>query len=386
MTNTQEVGKFFLKDLIYVDFKRNYKELKIMKGDCMKSSLCRVFKKGLLIFMIVNMCLFNVPVSGIAEIVEEKEASEFAKEINSIFEEQKTGEVANPEIKNAEVSVTDEVAEFTPTEIELDDAIANSNLEIDLNQGSSEKAVTTDQEEGSEFAQEISTLFEEQKKSKIEIPAMDNSDVSETGEDSEIIPDQVEFVDLPAEDKLDSELNLENSETDVLDESTVAKGDEIDADDAIDGMTMLYIGGAIGVVAIGVLALSGGSSGSSDSGTVEPDPTPVLPDPASPAIGPDLNGNWSGYLHIKDTGHEGHQNISADISHSGSSVDIITTSTLDYGRRFSGTISSSGYMLVYDADRGEDWTTHYGNATTRQIDLYDYVNHFEDLDRMYLSR
>jgi len=158
----------------------------------------------------------------------------------------------------------------------------------------------------------------------------------------------------------------------------------IESDTAIDGMTMLYIGGAIGLVAIGAAALGGGSGSSSDSGG-----TPSLPDigPEEPLVGPDLNGSdWSGFLDIKDERATGYQNIMANIVQSGSSVRITTTSTLAYGRHFSGTIRSNGYMLMYDSATGEDWTTHRGNATENRIDLYDFVNNFEDLDRMLLSR
>jgi len=186
--------------------------------------------------------------------------------------------------------------------------------------------------------------------------------------------------------------------------------------ESIDGMTMLYIGGAVAGVAALAISL-GSSSGSSGPGTPppeltpppseptppssdpdpdpepepEPDP-PSLPDPPSdpstnPPVGPDLNGSdWTGFLDIKDVRHRGYQSISASIIHSGSSVQIKTSSTLDYGRQFNGTISSSGYMLMYDSISGEDWTTYKGNASTNRVPLYDFVNGFKDLDVMKLSR
>ena len=251
-------------------------------------------------------------------------------------------------------------------------------------------AELVDQEQDvSEFSEEIRTLFEENTKNRVENSNDLNTDVLATDEVLDIDP-ALEAVDdqglstvVETEELVfDEEIDVVPAQEviDVQDATTVAESDGQDGEEEFDGMTMLYIGGAIGVVALGVLAFSGGSS----SGSSSPD-TPV-PDPIDPPIGPDVNGNWSGYLEIKDTGHEGRQNISAKITHSGSSVDIITTSTLDYGRRFSGTISRSGYMLVYDADRGEDWTTHYGNASSHKMDLYDYVNNFDDLDRMFLAK
>lgn len=153
-----------------------------------------------------------------------------------------------------------------------------------------------------------------------------------------------------------------------------------------DGMTMLYVGGALGIVAMGAVVLGGGSGSSSDSGA-----DPSLPDSSSPSatplVGPDLNGvNWAGFQDIKDYRATGYQNIAASIVHSGSTVQITTTSTLTYGHYFSGSINSSGHMLMYDSITGEDWTTFGGNASGNRIDLYDYVNNLKDKDRMLLSR
>lgn len=165
---------------------------------------------------------------------------------------------------------------------------------------------------------------------------------------------------------------------------TNSTGDETSARsedaDSMDGLTMLYIGGAVAGVAVLAVALGAGSS-TSDSNV----PPPELPD--IPVVGPDLRGtDWAGNLNIKDRGQEGFQAISASIAQRGSAVQIDTSSTLDYGRQFKGTISSSGYMLMYDSITGEDWTTLRGNATASKVGLYDYVNNFDDLDTMYLSR
>lgn len=162
----------------------------------------------------------------------------------------------------------------------------------------------------------------------------------------------------------------------------------VESDTGIDGMTMLYIGGAIGLVAVGALALSGGSGSSSDSGG-----SPSLPDntppPETPIVGPDLNGsNWAGFLDLVNDQATGYQNIAASIVHKGASVQITTTSTLAYGHYFSGRISSGGSMKMYDSTTGEDWTTYSSRATGNRIDLYDFVNDLNnnEKDRMLLSR
>jgi len=153
----------------------------------------------------------------------------------------------------------------------------------------------------------------------------------------------------------------------------------VDTGEGVDGMTMLYIGGAIGLVAIGAVALGGGGGSSSDS---EVAPLP----PTTSVVGPNLNGNWAGFLELKNTQATGYQNITATIVQSGTSVQISTSSTLLYGRLFNGRINSRGDMLMYDSITGEDWTTHYSKATTNSVDLYDYVNGLKDLDRMLLGR
>ena len=222
----------------------------------------------------------------------------------------------------------------------------------------------------------------------------------------------------------------ENTDTASQTESIVDGVDPgVEDTESIDGLTMLFIGGAVAGVAVLAAALGANSGSSSSSDTLSttstptstpstsgtsntsstsstssssssssssspssssslsyPEDLPPVPEPTS-VVGPDLNGsNWTGFLNIKETGNEGYQSISARIDQSGSSVQIYTSSTLDYGRKFSGTISSSGYMLMYDSISGEDWTTHKGNARSESVDLYDYVNNFDDPDRMKLSR
>lgn len=193
-------------------------------------------------------------------------------------------------------------------------------------------------------ANENAVLLDEQKKEKVETPVVD----TDKG--------------IPQEDPAF-----------VVADPTVT----VDTGEGIDGMTMLYIGGAAGLLAVGAIALGGGSSSS--------DPTP--PPPTTPVVGPDINGaNWAGFLDIKDTRAQGFQNITATIVQNGSAVQITTSSTLMYGRMFNGSIKANGFMLLYDSVTGEDWTTHYRNATETNVDLYDYVNGLKDLDRMLLVR
>ena len=155
----------------------------------------------------------------------------------------------------------------------------------------------------------------------------------------------------------------------------------VDSGEGIDGMTMLYIGGGVGAVALGALALSGGGSSSDSGGTV--------PEPTVPVVGPSIYGsNWVGFLDLKNTQAQGYQNVTATIIQNGSAVQITTSSTLLYGRLFNGKINGSGYMKMYDSVTGEDWTTHRRNASTNQIELLDYVNDLNrgEFDRLYLSR
>lgn len=179
----------------------------------------------------------------------------------------------------------------------------------------------------------------------------------------------------------DASPGKEKTETESQEKSTTDVTKALSEDtESIDGLTMLYIGGAVAGAA--VLAAALGSSSSTSDPIVPPPELPTIP-----IVGPDLRGTgWTGTLNIKDQRYKGFQAISAKIAQRGSSVQIDTSSTLYYGRQFNGTISSSGYMLMYDSISGEDWTTFKNNATSTKVDLYDYVNDFNDLDRMYLSR
>jgi len=187
--------------------------------------------------------------------------------------------------------------------------------------------------------------------------------------------------DQTKENETDSSTDPKNeSEKDELETVQSDKGTKItepapvEEEENSSGNTMMYIG--IGVLAAGavVLGLSGGGGSSSSSETTV----------TEPPVGPDLNGNnWSGTLNLVNYGS---QSISATIVHSGSNVTIQTNSAFPYGKEFSGTISSSGYLTLWDADTGEEWTTHYHKASSSSIKIYDYVNDFKDLDELVLYR
>lgn len=201
-------------------------------------------------------------------------------------------------------------------------------------------------ESSSSAPAESTTVLEEEKKVKV-------SSAADTG-DKTVITEEPPFV--------------------VTDPAVTVESGE-----GIDGMTMLYIGGGAGLVALGALALAGGGGSSSDSNTV--------PEPTTPVVGPSIYGsNWVGFLDLKNTEAQGFQNVTAAVVQNGAAVQITTSSTLLYGRLFNGKISGSGYMKMYDAVTGEDWTTHRRNATANSIELLDYVNGLKDFDTLSLGR
>lgn len=86
---------------------------------------------------------------------------------------------------------------------------------------------------------------------------------------------------------------------------------------------------------------------------------------------PDIDGNnWSGYF--RTTGYNNYQSITAVIHQSGDRVEIITSKS-GLGHHLIGSINSIGHMLLYDQYDGEDWTTHYGPATSSKVAIYDYI-------------
>lgn len=81
------------------------------------------------------------------------------------------------------------------------------------------------------------------------------------------------------------------------------------------------------------------------------------------------------------------ENITATVTQNGNYVVITTSSHQKYGQKLVGNIAPDGFMKLYDQRTGEDWTTHYGNATSTKIDLYDFVdNNYNDVDRILLQR
>ena len=87
--------------------------------------------------------------------------------------------------------------------------------------------------------------------------------------------------------------------------------------------------------------------------------------PSGSPVGPDLNGSWSGTF----TYYTGESfGVSAAVSHVGSRVAIST----NLGLSLVGGIDGGGGMLLC-SDKGHDWTTLYGGATTTSIRLADYV-------------
>lgn len=138
--------------------------------------------------------------------------------------------------------------------------------------------------------------------------------------------------------------------------------------------TLLYAGVGVGAAVALAVSLGGGGS-SSSSEPVEPPKEPV---------GADIAGdNWSGRLLLVDGERE---LVTAVVHQNGSDVEIITSSTQEYGQRFVGTIKSNGHMLLYEQVTGQDWTTHDGPASWNRIDISDYVHDFHELDNLFLSR
>jgi hypothetical protein len=123
----------------------------------------------------------------------------------------------------------------------------------------------------------------------------------------------------------------------------------------------------IGVAAAGVIGLAIGSGGGGSSAA----PTPP-PEPPPEIVGPDLNGSdWSGSILFKDIGED---QITATITHVGNQVTIETSRPADsLGHLLTGTITSSGNMLMYDTSDGQDWTSLYGPETSNSLSLADYV-------------
>ncbi len=315
----------------------------------MKSVLYMAMKNGLVYSIIAGLSVVNVPVYSLAAAVEQVDIDPALQQADN---------------DTIETALDDPAAQTQLVDIDNDaNSVPKQQLEpitVDDNPGEietpQEEAVVIDNDTGM-----VQTALTE--------PVVIDNDASET------VTEQEDPV------VIDNDEGMTLEETAPIVVETIP---EIDDSEPVDGMTMLYIvGGA--TLALGAVVLMGSSSGGSDDsgGSVTPSPDP---DPIAPPVGPNMNGDWSGFLQLKQRGSEGYQGIVASIVHQGNSIRVSTSSTLDYGRYFNGTISSSGYILMYDSITGEDWTTHKGNASSRQMDMYDYVNNFKDLDRMLLTR
>ncbi len=142
--------------------------------------------------------------------------------------------------------------------------------------------------------------------------------------------------------------------------------------------TLLYVGGGVAAAAALALALSGGGSSGSD-------PEPPPPTPTRRPVGADLAGDtWSGSLALVNGTTEP---VTAVVYQNGFEIEITTTATQRYGKRFVGQISSDGYLRLIDQTTGSLWTTHRGpRASSRQIIIFDYVNNYTGLDRLVLRR
>ena len=148
-------------------------------------------------------------------------------------------------------------------------------------------------------------------------------------------------------------------------------------EDEESGTNKYWLYGGAAALGIGIAAVAAGGGGGGSS----------APKCEEELVGPDLNGSdWSGIITLLEHGAEGMQEVTARITHCGSDILIQTTSKLSYGKTFDGKINSNGDMLVYEHVRRQDWTTHFGPASSTHIELYDFVNDFNDFDSMVLNR
>jgi hypothetical protein len=139
------------------------------------------------------------------------------------------------------------------------------------------------------------------------------------------------------------------------------------------GSTKLFIIGGAVALGVGALALAGGGSGGDSTPACEVDP-----------VGPSIAGNtWQGILRLVANGT---QSVAATITQCGRDITITTTTTLEYGRTFVGSMGANGDIKVYDQITQEDWTTYYGQAKTNYIKIYDKVQNGTKLDSLELSR
>ena len=92
-------------------------------------------------------------------------------------------------------------------------------------------------------------------------------------------------------------------------------------------------------------------------------------------VGPAIAGKWWGSVYTADevTGaHSIARPLTAEITQVGNHVTIVTSLTQPRPQRLDGTMNADGNMLLYD-EINEDWSTHWGPATTTQMTLADYI-------------
>ena len=152
-------------------------------------------------------------------------------------------------------------------------------------------------------------------------------------------------------------------------------GDPSTRESSVFSNRNLYIYGGIGLGAVALAAwgLSSGSDSSSSGGTTIP------PECVS------IAGSWVGYLDLIGTNLE---QVTAVIKQTGGNIEITTTTSQAYGKRFVGVINNHCKVLVYDQTTGEDWTTFTTTVTGKRIELYDYVGNPANnkLDHLHLAR
>ena len=131
---------------------------------------------------------------------------------------------------------------------------------------------------------------------------------------------------------------------------------------------------------------SSSSSTSSSKNSSHTSMSSVTDDPSVTPVCMSLSGSWNGSLYLIEQGER--QNVTAVVKQNGNRIEIDTSSSLEYGKKFIGTIGSDCHMFLYDQTSGEDWTTHYGPVTSRLIEIYDYTNppYYTHLDSLSLTR
>jgi len=156
----------------------------------------------------------------------------------------------------------------------------------------------------------------------------------------------------------------------------VSTDPQVSKTESMDGMTWLYIGGAVAGVAVLAAALGAGGSTDSDSGSSTAQTTTP--------VGPNLHGSdWGGTLTIT----RGTQGVTATVVHNGASVNITTSTNMSYGRNFTGSSTSSGHLRLRDTTTGQTWTTFGGPASSSKISIFDIQRPGgNDYDKLKLLR